>query len=250
MTLWIGTSWKMTKTLAEARRYAEALRDDASVRRPGVRPFVLPPVTALATVADVLRDTTVSVGAQDAHWEDAGAWTGEVSAAQVADAGARILEIGHSERRAHFGETDERVGLKVLAAVRHGMIPLVCVGEDAAERSAGAATDRVLAQVEAALAKGLPPGEVLVAYEPVWAIGVQGAAADPADVAPVVDAVRRRFPGLRGVLYGGAVTTTNGPAMLDAVELDGLFVGRAAWEVEGLVTLVHSAADRVETARV
>ncbi len=244
MTLWIGTSWKMTKTLAEARRYAQALAGEAAVNRPGVRPFVLPPATALAAVADVLRDTPVAVGAQDAHWEDAGAWTGEVSAAQVADAGAQILEVGHSERREHFGETDERVGLKVLAAARHGMIPLVCVGEDASERAAGTATGRVLAQVEAALATGVPPEEVLVAYEPVWAIGVQGTAAGPDDVAPVVEAVRRRFPSLRGVLYGGSVTTTNGPAMLEAVDLDGLFVGRAAWEVEGLVSLLTSAADR------
>jgi triosephosphate isomerase len=124
------------------------------------------------------------------------------------------------------------------------------VGEDAAERSAGTAVDRVLAQVDAALATGVSPGEVLVAYEPVWAIGVQGTAAGPDDVAPVVEAVRRRFPGLRGVLYGGSVTTANGPAMLDAVDLDGLFVGRAAWEVEGLVDLLRSAAERAGSARV
>ena len=125
----------MTKTLAQAREYAQAL---TAVRwADGVQPFIVPPATAIAAVAQILRPGgPVLVGAQDAHWEDEGAWTGEVSVPQVKDAGARLLEIGHSERRAHFGETDERVNLKVHAALRHGVLPLVCVGEDAEQRTA------------------------------------------------------------------------------------------------------------------
>src|SRR5690606_5309353 len=124
----------------------------------------------------------VLVGAQDAHWEDEGAWTGEVSVPQVKDAGARLLEIGHSERRAHFAETDERVNLKVQAALRHGVLPLVCVGEDAAQRAAGSAVDVVSSQVRAALDGVSSSTRVLLAYEPVWAIGAGGTPATPDDI--------------------------------------------------------------------
>ena len=127
--LWIGTSWKMNKTLAEARAFAEGLIADAPDADPRIRRFVIPPFTAVREVKAMLAETAVQVGAQNMHWDDAGAWTGEVSAPMLRDCGLDLVELGHSERRAHFGETDDTVGRKVAAAVRHGLTPLVCIGE-------------------------------------------------------------------------------------------------------------------------
>ena len=184
MTVWVGTSWKMNKTLAEALAFAETLAAFAPDHR--IQPFVIPSFTAVREVRRALAATRVKVGAQNMHWADAGAWTGEVSAPQLVDCGVDLVELGHSERREHFGETDETVGRKTEAAVRHGLVPLICVGETLAERDAGCADAVLAAQTEGALAR-LGPDQraapILFAYEPVWAIGESGvpASADYAD---------------------------------------------------------------------
>lgn len=253
MTTWVGTSWKMTKTLAEARAWAWTVA--AAGPWPGVQPFVVPPATAIAAVADVLGpDSGVLVGAQDAHWEDAGAWTGEVSVPQVADAGAHLLEIGHSERREHFGETDGRVNLKVRAALRHGLVPLVCVGEPDAVRRAGREVEHVVGQVRAALDGVDEPSSVLVAYEPVWAIGEGGRPARPEDVAEVAAAVRDAVGGhvvggaVASLLYGGSVDRRNALDLLAVDGVDGLFIGRSAWDAEGFLAILDDVAHRDGTA--
>ena len=152
MPVWVGTSWKMNKTLAEALAFAEALAAFVPGLDARVQPFVIPSFTAVREVKRALAATRVKVGAQTMHWADAGAWTGEVSPLQLADCGLDLVELGHSERRAHFGETDATVGLKTEAAVRHGLVPLVCVGETLAEREAGRADEVLAAQTKAALA--------------------------------------------------------------------------------------------------
>ena len=238
--VWIGTSWKMNKTLAEALRFAEALRDAPG--HEGVRRFVVPPFTSLREVAGALAGTDVVVGAQTMHWADAGAWTGEIAPPMLTDCGARLVELGHSERRAHFNETDEAVGLKTAAAVRHGLIPLVCIGESAEEKEAGRADAVLAAQVEAALAGVAGPAPVLLAYEPVWAIGDGGTPATP-DYAEARHAriaeVARGVLG-RGVpcLYGGSVNPGNCAELIARPGIDGLFVGRAAWDVEGYLDIL------------
>lgn len=251
MTTWVGTSWKMTKTLAEGRAYAEALLAAATPDRwPGVQPFVVPPATALSTVRDALASDTgagagIVLGAQNAHWEDAGAWTGEVSVPQVADAGATLVEVGHSERREHFGDTDEVVHRKVAAVVRHGLVPLLCVGEPGPVFASGGSVDHVLAQAHAALDGIDDVGRVLVAYEPVWAIGEHGRPARPEDVAGVVDALAAAFGGsVAGILYGGSVDRTNALDLMAVDHVSGLFIGRAAWDVEGLVAILDAVAGR------
>lgn len=148
-TFWIGTSWKMHKTLAEAQAFAAALPAHAD---PGLQRFVIPPFTVLREVKAALAASSVLVGAQNLHWQDAGAWTGEISAPMLVDCGADMVEIGHSERRIHFGETDETVGLKVAAAVRNGLIPLICIGETINDRDAGRAAEVLARQVRAAFA--------------------------------------------------------------------------------------------------
>jgi L-erythrulose 1-phosphate isomerase len=249
-TVWIGTSWKMTKTLEEARAFSRAL---AGASFPsGVQPFVLPAHTSLATVRECLpADSPVILGAQNAHWAREGAGTGEISMRMAADAGATLVEIGHSERRAQFGETDETVALKVRAALDAALTPLVCVGEPLSVREGATAEQYVSAQVSAAFSR-LRPDEIpltIVAYEPIWAIGEAGRPAAPAEVAPVMASIRRelaRISGERGclaLLYGGSVSPDNAAALLRGTAADGLFVGRAAWDVTGFLALVSIGGD-------
>jgi triosephosphate isomerase len=248
-TVWIGTSWKMNKTISEACAYVDQLV--LSPIPPQVQAFLLPPHTALAAVRDRLPvDSAVMLGAQNAHWAHEGQGTGEVSMRMVRDAGAVVVEMGHSERRKHFGETDESVALKARAAVDHALIPLICVGEPAAVRAAGRAEQFVAAQVRAATV-ALAPQEVagvLVAYEPIWAIGAAGRPALPAEVAPVMATIaavlseRSNGEGCRALLYGGGVHAGNAAGLLRDTPADGLFVGRAAWSATGLSRLLALGA--------
>ncbi|WDF33544.1 triose-phosphate isomerase [Arthrobacter agilis] len=246
MTIWVGTSWKMNKTLDEARDYARGLVAALSGQELGdVQPFVIPPATAIAAVAGILADDSrVLLGAQNAHWEDAGAWTGELSVPQLADAGARLVEIGHSERREHFGETDRTVRLKVAATLRHGLTPLLCVGEPGDVKDRGGSTPYILEQASRAL-EGLDDDQrarVLIAYEPIWAIGEHGRPATVAELAEPFAALGQEYGGgVAGLLYGGSVSLDNATDLLGIDHVDGLFVGRTAWELDGYLQLLRRA---------
>lgn len=242
---WIGTSWKMNKTLAEAQAFAQGLI--GAPEDPRIQRFVIPPFTACREVKAMLADTTVKVGAQNMHWDNAGAWTGEVSPVMLTDCNLDLVELGHSERREHFGETDETVGLKTAAAVRHGLMPLICIGETLAEREAGRAQEVLERQVRGALA-GVADTDatILLAYEPVWAIGVNGipATSDYADarqaeiIAVAQDVLGRRVP----CLYGGSVNPGNCEELIACPHIDGLFIGRSAWAVEGYLDILARCA--------
>jgi triosephosphate isomerase len=251
MTFWVGTGWKMNKTVTEARAAARVLRDVTDWPA-GIQPFILPPFTALDAVTTELAHAPVMVGAQNMHWEDQGAWTGEISAPMLATLGIRLVELGHSERREFFNETDDTVNRKVHAAFRHGLTPLICIGETAREREWGAAHDILSRQVRIAL-HGLPTthaARALIAYEPVWAIGAFGRAADPDMVAEALRGIRTTLraisPELDAVplLYGGSVTEANAPAFAALPEVGGLFIGRAAWDPEALIRIVRSVGRR------
>jgi triosephosphate isomerase len=240
----------MTKTRAEALAWAHAVRDAVGAGVPCVQPFVLPPATALAEVAAAFGPgSPVLVGAQNAHWADAGAWTGELSVPQVADAGAALVEIGHSERREHFAETDDVVRRKVAATLRHGLVALLCCGEPAGMFAAGESVRYVLAQVESALAGVADLDRVVIAYEPVWAIGEHGRRAEPAEVAGVHAELAARWGGrVRAVLHGGSVRPSNAAALLALPGVDGVFVGRAAWDPDGFLALLDVARSHAETS--
>jgi triosephosphate isomerase len=248
--VWIGTSWKMNKTLAEARAFASGLQGAAVDAR--IQPFVIPPFTAVREVKAMLAETRVKVGAQNMHWADEGAWTGEVSPLMLKDCGLDIVELGHSERREHFGETDETVGLKTEAAVRHGLIPLICIGETLAEREAGRAQVVLEAQVRGALGKLTATqhsAPILLAYEPVWAIGVNGipATSDYADarqaeiISVAQDVLGRKVP----CLYGGSVNPGNCEELITCPHIDGLFIGRSAWNVAGYLDILAKCAAKL-----
>lgn len=257
-SFWLGTSWKMTKTLGEAGAYADDLRSavEAGSVPPELRLFVLPAATSLATVRDRLDGTGVTLGAQNAHPGPDGAVTGEVSMNMVRDAGASIVEIGHAERRTLLGETDDMVADKVAAAVSAGLTPLVCVGETAVERARGETSDALARQVRAALSRlgRTRPTELMVAYEPHWAIGSQGRPAMPTEVSEGLAVVRRALDeDLAGtptsVLYGGSVHAGNAADLVKGLDVDGLFVGRAAWTAPGLLDLAHRCADALRQRR-
>ncbi|WP_328806897.1 triose-phosphate isomerase [Nocardiopsis coralli] len=246
--LWIGTSFKMHKTRAESVAYAQRLHSALGEGIAGVRAFVIPSATSLAEVSGALAGGPVLAGAQNAHWADQGAWTGEISVPQAADAGAAIVELGHSERREHFAETDTAVRRKVAACLHHRLRPLVCCGERAEVFARGGSVDHVLAQVAAAL-EGVPEGEdglgrVLVAYEPVWAIGESGRPPEPEEIAPVLAALDAEWGGrVSGVLYGGSVGPGNAADLLRVPGVGGLFVGRSAWDVTGFLEILDRARE-------
>lgn len=228
----------MNKTLAEARAFAEGLLcgpDDQRIQR-----FVIPPFTAIRDVKSILARTNVKVGAQNMHWADRGAWTGEISPPMLVDCAMDLVELGHSERREHFGESDETVGLKVEAAVRHGLIPLICIGETLADRESGCAAQVLATEVRGALGR-LSPAQraapILFAYEPVWAIGERGMPASPdyADArhAEIIDVAGEILGRCIPCLYGGSVNPDNCAELAACPHIDGLFIGRSAWDVSG-----------------
>ncbi|BBY26993.1 triose-phosphate isomerase [Mycolicibacterium sediminis] len=245
--LWIGTSWKMTKGIAEARAFARGLSDH--VRRHGtarVRPFVIPSFTALAATREELGpDSPVLLGVQNAHWEDEGAWTGEVSVPQAKDAGAQLVEIGHSERREHFNETTETTRLKVAAVLAHGLVPLLCIGESAEVKRSGDSSRFILEQAAGAL-DGLTVEQVtrvLIAYEPIWAIGDKGRPATVDELRePFADLGREYGARTGGLLYGGSVGPDNAEDLLGIEQVTGLFIGRAAWQLPGYLRILEMTA--------
>jgi triosephosphate isomerase len=246
---WIGTSWKMNKTLAEALSFAEALAHADSASDPRIQRFVIPPFTTARHVKRILATTSVKVGAQNMHWADRGAWTGEISPLMLTDCGLDLVELGHSERREHFGETDETVGLKVEAAVRHGLIPLICIGETLADRESGRANEVLAQEVRGALSKlsaDQRHAPILFAYEPIWAIGENGipATADYADARQrdIVAEATSILGGRPPCLYGGSVNPDNCAELIACPNIDGLFIGRAAWEPAGYLDILARCA--------
>lgn len=234
----LAANWKMNHGPTEARAFMAAFlaaytpKTDRSV-------LIFPPALSLAAARDALgarRD--IQLGVQNIHTEAKGAFTGESSAPMAKDAGATVALVGHSERRHVFGETDDATAKKVAIALQHGLTPMLCVGEKWEEREAGKTDDVVLRQLRAgvSLVDKSARGKLLIAYEPVWAIGT-GKTATPADASAVHAVIRRELDALCGsteaaavvpVLYGGSVNKENAKSLLDAPGVDGLLVGGAS----------------------
>ncbi|WP_222547353.1 triose-phosphate isomerase [Asaia lannensis] len=249
-SLWVGTSWKMNKGPGASRDAATQIADmDVPA---SITPFIIPPFTSLESVAARLQGSRWHVGAQNMHWEDEGAWTGEISPQMVRECGADLIELGHSERREHFGETDITVNLKVRAAIRYGLRPLICIGDSADEYAFGVTHETLARQTKMAL-YGLNEAEiatVLIAYEPVWAIGSNGTAAEPEFVDIAHTRLRAVLAELVGtdaakrvpLLYGGSVSLANAAAYTALRDVDGVFIGRSAWNPAGLEAIIQSVA--------
>ncbi len=242
-----AANWKMHHGPEAGRRFIERFRELVQPAA-GRELWFFPPAASLAAVAGALSGREdARAGAQNVHWEEKGAFTGETSVGIAREAGARGALVGHSERRHLFGETDEETRRKVAAVLDAGLAPMLCVGEKLAEREAGRTEDVVLRQLDAALS-GLAAAaldRVLIAYEPVWAIGT-GRNATPADAAAVHSVIRARLTALGrkahgAVLYGGSVNLKNVLALLAEPELDGVLVGGASIEPDGWAELISAA---------
>jgi triosephosphate isomerase len=242
-------NWKLNGSIAESLALATEVRNGvATVREVDVA--VAPSFTALYAVAKRLEDGPVTVAAQDCFWDEKGAFTGEVAPSQIADVGCKHVIVGHSERRQLFGELDAAVNLKARAALRAGLVPIICIGETLAERDAGETLGRIQAQLDAALAEMSDDelSRVVIAYEPVWAIGT-GRNATPAQAQEVHQFIRARVatraPGLAPklrILYGGSVKPDNIRALMAEADVDGGLVGGASLSAESFVRLVKEGS--------
>jgi triosephosphate isomerase len=245
---WIGTGWKMNHLIGEAEDYAKSLKQFVSLAKPVSNIFICVPFTSLHLVSTLLSGTDITVAAQNSHWLDRGAFTGEISPLMVKDAGATMIEIGHSERREFFGENDETVHLKVQATLAHGLRPLICIGETLQEKKYDVSIETLKKQLKIALL-GLTAQQmeqILIAYEPVWAIGDSGVPAEPEYVEFIHAQINHTVCQLAGdeignqvpVIYGGSVNSMNAISFFSMPHVDGLFIGRSAWKVEGFTSII------------
>jgi triosephosphate isomerase len=245
----VAGNWKMHLKLPEARELARKVSEFAPELREATV-VLIPPFTALGIVGAAIAGSNVGLAAQDLHWEIQGAFTGEISGPMLKDAGCDFALVGHSERRQLFGETDETVSLKVVAALRSGLSPIVCVGEVLEEREAG----RTMARIDEQISRGFGGlskedfERVVVAYEPVWAIGT-GKTASPAQAEEVHAHIRRRIQESYGnntsacaiILYGGSVKPANAYSLFKEQDIDGFLVGGASLDALGIVGIVREA---------
>ncbi|GIK77532.1 MAG: triose-phosphate isomerase [Acidobacteria bacterium] len=245
----IAANWKMNKTTAEARAFCEALLPRLDGAAGGAEAAICPPYLALPLVAGLCEGSGVGACAQNMHYEESGAYTGEVSAAMLLDAGASGVVLGHSERRQYFGETDEALSRKLPVALAAGLVPILCVGESEGERERGE-TDQVLRrQLDAALARvdGAALADVVIAYEPIWAIGTgRTATAEQAnDACGFIRAlVAARDGGAAErirIQYGGSVKPGNAAELLGQSDIDGALVGGASLDPDDFAAIVAAA---------
>jgi len=245
----IAGNWKMHKTIAEAVQLSRGIREGVADVE-GVEVVLCPPFTALAAVEDVINNSDVGLGAQNMHWEEQGAFTGEISPLMLQGLCDYVI-LGHSERRQYFGETDESVNKKIKAALAHNIKPIVCVGENLAQNEAGETVEFVGGQIKGAFA-GLSAAEaeqIVVAYEPIWAIGT-GKTAQPEDANEIIArSIRGVLASLYGddvaqkirVQYGGSVKPANVEAFMGQPDIDGALVGGACLKVDSFVAIVKGA---------
>jgi triosephosphate isomerase len=268
----IAGNWKMNKTIGEAVSLVRELMPRVQ-GLPKVEVAVCPPATALSAVKQELGQSRIALGAQDMFWEDAGAFTGMVSPTMLVDIGCKYVIVGHSERRGRFGrpdealskdarkvfgDTDASVNLKVKAALRHGLVPIMCIGETLPEREE-ARTDQIVAQQVRAGLDGVGTEHIagmVLAYEPVWAIGT-GQACDAAEANRVIGVIRKAIEKLAGaeaagsvrLQYGGSVTDANAHDLMSQSEIDGALVGGASLDGPRFSQIVHATSVIASTMR-
>ncbi len=245
----IAGNWKMNLLPSDVKAYGEALRQQAG-RLKFCDVVVCVPAVCVPAAAKVFRDTRIGVGAQDLSEHASGAYTGEVSAAQLRDAGAKYVIVGHSERRAYHGETNENVNAKLLAALSEGLTPIVCVGETRDQRDMGISKDLIRAQIKTAFYK-IPADKarkIIIAYEPIWAIGT-GVTATPEeaqDMCAEIRAVIRSLYDARiaravTIQYGGSMNPANAAELLAQPDIDGGLIGGASLDAGKFIQVINAA---------
>lgn len=246
--LMIGTGWKMNLGIRDSLAYIDVLLPQVQLVSE-VDIFIVPSFIALAQVGQALKGSNVYFGSQNLFWEERGAFTGEISPLMLQECGCQYAEIGHWERRRLFAETNETIGMKTRAAWDHGLIPIICIGEDVKPVVSQDTVPMLKAQLQGALGclKPHEVGQSVLAYEPAWAIGTGKAAADPAYADQIHGLIRVIVAEMFGksiadavrIIYGGSVNLDNARVFLEQREIDGLFVGRAALNPNVFAELVH-----------
>jgi len=240
-------NWKMNTTVGEAIRLVSELR--SLIEQIGnVEKVVCPPFISLASVKELLRGSSIKLGAQNVYFEEKGAYTGEISPPMLADL-CEFVIIGHSERRQYFNETGEMVNKKILAALRFGLKPILCLGERLEDNEVGRTEKIVTGQLKAALAGVSQPDGLIIAYEPIWAIGT-GKAATGQQANETIGLIRRRLAELYNdktaestrILYGGSVTGANTAEFMQQPEIDGALVGGASLRAKEFASIVQQAS--------
>ncbi|MBS4053214.1 MAG: triose-phosphate isomerase [Thermaerobacter sp.] len=238
-------NWKMHNSLAESEALLRQLLTQLDSQNE-VEVCVCPPFTALALAGSLLKASNIKLGAQSCHHLESGAFTGEVSLPMLKELACQYVLVGHSERRQFFGETDSGVAAKVAAAVKHGLVPVLCIGEDLATRQSGRGESYVLAQLEAGLSLlSGPVDEVVIAYEPVWAIGT-GQAATPAQANEMLRSIAEKTPQVADIkqvrlLYGGSVTAQNAAGFFAEEYVGGVLAGGVSLKAESFAHIVRLA---------
>jgi triosephosphate isomerase (TIM) len=237
----VAGNWKMNGLRADGSALVKALTarwTGAGSERPGCELLICPPSTLLAMVHDILAGSGIALGGQDCHAAPKGAFTGDISPEMLADAGCSHVILGHSERRQTHGESDALVREKILGAWRAGLVAVLCVGETLPQRQAGSAIAVVSAQLAGSIPDHGTAANLVVAYEPVWAIGT-GLTATPEDIEAMHANIRPRLPPGTRILYGGSVNPGNAPALLALTEVDGALVGGASLDADGFWTIAR-----------
>ena len=238
-------NWKMNAVAAECRALIDGLKG-ATATLTAADLVICPPAVHLALASELVRGSRLHVGAQNLHWEEKGAYTGELSAAMVNEVASYVI-VGHSERRAYFCETDESVNKRTAAALRAGLLPIVCVGETLTEREGGDTEAVLERQVKLALQGLTLPDTFILAYEPVWAIGT-GRAATAGQAGETIAFIRDRIAGVAGgetaaatrILYGGSVTPANVEELMAQPDIDGALVGGASLKVDDFAAICRA----------
>lgn len=237
----IAGNWKMYKTQAEALEFLLGFTTLVN-EAPDEREIVLcGPFTALGTLSKNLHGSRIRIGAQNIHWEESGAYTGEISGPMLTEYSIRYVVVGHSERRQYFGETDETVNLRLKAAQRHGLTPILCVGETKEQRDAGETESLIMMQLEKDLV-GVDQTQLVIAYEPIWAIGT-GETCESSEANRVIGLIRSQLTHADvPIQYGGSVKPGNIDEIMAQPEIDGALVGGASLEAESFARIVNYVA--------
>ncbi|QQE77983.1 triose-phosphate isomerase [Alicyclobacillus sp. SO9] len=246
--IWMGTNWKMNMSPDSAKVWAEHVGKYAKAHQGVLNLFVMPPFPLIPLLQTELKGSAVLVGAQNCHWEESGPFTGETSAQLLAQTNVDMVLLGHAERRAQFNESDEIIHRKLQAVVNHGMRAVLCIGEDKSVKGNQTATEKLLRQQLETAVHHLQPSysqQIIVAYEPVWAIGNQGVEPRNEDIKSnlqfIKDVANDILENDVPVIYGGSVTSENCRDLMTLPSIDGLFVGRHALDGKTFVKIMGLA---------
>ena len=256
--VYVGTNWKMHKTIEEGQVYFRELQEIAKNKDLSMQLFIIPPYTSLFPLKREI-DSNILLGAQNMHWEDEGAFTGEVSPTMLKEIGVDLVELGHSERRQFYNENDQELNKKIQASLKHNITPLVCIGEHIEQKEFGISRESLSIQLKVCL-KGVSQEQVedvMIAYEPVWAIGEGGVEATSEYVHQMHNHIRNVLVEMFGhvgnnvpILFGGSVNRKNAIDYLQGENVNGLFIGRSAWDLQKFEPILDDIERFIQNSKV